>query len=267
MKNLIAVFGLIALVACSGKPTTPDGPGPTPAPSATATPVPSISPTATPTASPTATPSKDGVDYRSCDTSIKEQQTPWCTAFAGAASIENSVCRALGKDKVQDLSEGHIFSMYRVYNVDKFAENVPGNKITTADKWGRDSSSAKVSNYANFAKTTLLDIDWIGDGDIEGMKKALDEGYVLYMGHEVPADMASCLSSIRPTTKMTSGGHSTMWVGYVLDTTNKALGGGYFIVKNSWSEACGDGGYQYWPFSLCKKSYCYAYKVKSVKVE
>lgn len=232
---------------------------PTPAPSVS--PAPSANPSASPSPSGSPFNTADGIDLRQFDSSIKNQGTPWCTAYAGVAGIENLLAQKMGLSNVPDLSEGHTFSMYGVYNVDKFAENVPGNKITTADQWCRDCSRGSTTN----AKHKLNSIKWIGDGDIEGAKAALDKGHPVYVGLEVASDMASCLASIRPNSKITSGGHAIIFSGYRIDTSDPKIGGGYFFVKNSWSSGCGDKGYQYFPFSLCERMYCYFYDMQSAE--
>ena len=80
----------------------------------------------------------------------------------------------------------------------------------------------------------------------------------------VPSDMASCRASIRPSTGVTSGGHALTVVGYRLDLSVE--GGGYLILKNSWSDQCGDFGYQYLPFSVCGRSdmYCMFYSLEAI---
>lgn len=199
------------------------------------------------------------VDLRSRDSFIKDQIDPICTAYAGAAGIEN----LLGKG-VEDLSERHIFSMYGEYSVDAFANGVPGHPIALNSAWTRENKSPN-QGYLSTAKHELLKIDYLGDGEIEAMKKSLQSGHPVYLGVEVPADMASCLASIRPTSKVTSGGHAILIVGYKDDVSNNALGGGYFTIKNSWSDGCGDHGYQYIPYSYCDKSYCYMYEMSKAQ--
>ena len=76
--------------------------------------------------------------------------------------------------------------------------------------------------------------------------------------------MANCDTMVDPKSKKTSGEHVMAAVGYKLD--DKISGGGYFILKNSWGTDCGDNGYIYYPFALCKRSdlYCYFIEVDTV---
>lgn len=197
------------------------------------------------------------VDLRARDSSIKDQIGPICTAYAGNAGIEN----LLGKDS-PDFSEEYTFSLYGQYSVDAFAETVPGRPLALSVYWprgGRQQFPFVTTNH------DLASISYLGDGVTKAAKAALLTAHPVYLGLEVPADMASCLASIRPTTKVTSGGHAVLIVGFVDDVSNPALGGGYFIIKNSWSEACGDHGYQYMPYSYCDKSYCYMYEMSKAE--
>ncbi len=194
-----------------------------------------------------------GVDLRPRDSNIKDQAGPICTAYAGNAGIENLIGR-----QSPDFSEDYTFSLYGVYSVDEFANRVPGRELALEGMWPRGGRK-----QVPFATTShrLNTISYLGDGEIEGAKKALRASHPVFFGFEVPSDMASCLASIRPSTKVTRGGHAVLIVGYQDDSTNEKLGGGYFIIKNSWSEGCGDHGYQYLPYSYCEKSYCYFYEM------
>lgn len=263
MRNLI-VMSLFLLSACSHGPSV--NPTPTPSPS-----VPSPSPAASPVAIVTPTPAFNGcavvtatgIDLRGCDSSIKNQVGPICTAYAGAASIEN-----LLKQKgvlVPDFSEPYIFNLYGEYSVDSFANEVPGEKLALADEFPRSLGEVESLTSKRLTNNKLLKITWLDDGDISKMKTALKNKHPVYLGIEVPEDMASCLASVRPTSRVTSGGHALPIVMFEDDNSNPALGGGYFGVKQSWGSGCGDKGYQYIPYSYCKKSYCYMYEVEDVQ--
>lgn len=199
----------------------------------------------------------DKVDLRGRDAPIKEQIGPICTAYAGNAGVEN----LLGKGS-PDFSEDYTFSLYRTYSVEKYANTVPGKPLALASMWPR---GGKKVNPFSTTDHKLVSISYLGDGEVEKAKQALRAKHPVYFGLEVPSDMASCLASIRPTTKVTKGGHAVLIVGFKDDDTNKALGGGYFIVRNSWSEGCGDHGYQYLPYSYCNKSYCYMYEMSEAQ--
>ena len=63
----------------------------------------------------------------------------------------------------------------------------------------------------------------------------------------------------------TRGDHVVEAVGYHLDPS--VSGGGYLILKNSWGAECGDKGYHYYPFALCKRKDLYCYFVEIDEVE
>lgn len=222
---------------------------------------PTPSPTVIPEASPSPSPveSKNGVDLRSRDTGVKSQVGPYCTAYALAAALENKV-----GDHVS-LSQAHVWSFYRQYSVEAAFLSVPGNKITTEEKWPNMQRNP-YSGYMEAAKHKItkmvaIDTDKV-QTDIDEVKKELDQGNPVYMGLQVPGDMASCFATVRPSTRITSGGHAVLVVGYRTDLAID--GNGYFIIRNSWGKDCGDEGYQYMPFSVCSKRgmYCYFYSVK-----
>jgi len=240
---------------------------PTPNPTGSATPTPTAVPCISHCGDPTGNHGSSGdgtiaitdssADLRNRDSNIKDQVGPICTAYAGNAGVEN----LLGY-KSPDFSEDYTFSLYGVYSVDEYANNVPGKNLALADMWPRGGKKQKPFATTN---NKLLKIDYLGDGEIAKMKASLRAGHPVYLGLEVPADMASCLASVRPTTKVTSGGHAVLIVGYKDDASNPKLGGGYFTIKNSWSEGCGDHGYQYIPYSYCEKSYCYMYEMSQAQ--
>jgi hypothetical protein len=197
------------------------------------------------------------VDLRGRDSPIKDQIGPICTAYSGNAGIENLIGLTS-----PDFSEDYTFSLYGEYSVDSFANTVPGKKLAPFTEWprgGKEKSQVALTNHS------LLSITYLGDGETALAKAALRKGHPVDLGLEVPADMASCLASIRPNTKVTSGGHAVLIVGYKDDTSNPALGGGYWIIKNSWSTGCGDHGYQYLPYSYSDKSYMYMYDMSKAQ--
>lgn len=202
-----------------------------------------------------------GVDLRARDTSVKSQPNPHCTAYALAAAMENKV-----GDHVS-LSQPHVWSFYQQYSVEAAFNTVPGNKITTMEKWP-DPRRTPYVGYLDEAKHKItkmvaIDHDTV-EADIDEVKKELDHGNPIYMGVSVFSDMGSCFPTIRSTSSVTKGGHAVLVVGYHLDSAIKS--GGYLIIKNSWGTTCGDNGYQYLDFSLCSKygGYCYFYSVQQV---
>jgi hypothetical protein len=225
-------------------------PAPTVAPSAIPAPLVSSSPSPLPTVG------SGAVDFRSCDTPIKTQLTPRCTAFAATAAMENSVCNQVS------LAPDHLWRFYEIYSIDS-AIPATLNLITTAAEWPPNGNP--VTGYQAFAKTHTVTYTELDDQDAAVV--ALQAGHRVVWGGTVPQDMASGRATIRYTTGATSGGHSIEVVGYQPDSTIQ--GGGYFILKNSWGTDNGDNGYQYYPLGLCDKAgfYCAFYSLNSVKVD
>lgn len=264
MKNLLIALSLLLSMSAQASGAKHGVPSPTATPHIV---LPTDSPASTSTPINTPSPAQshnwwktpNGADLRACDGPIESQQTPWCTAFSFAGILENMICDH------SRLSIHHVWSFYEEYSGDEAAAKAPGHNITTWDEWTEDSNKPK-QDYLNFAKHQITAMKYIdADDDIEYAFKVLDSGLPVYIAMAVPADMASCYSIIRPTTKITSGGHMLEIAGYGKD--QKVGGGAYFIIKQSWGIDCGDNGYQYFPVSVCANSemYCYLYEPISAK--
>jgi len=201
-----------------------------------------------------------GIDLRNRDTSIKSQWNGTCTAFGGIAGLENLI----NQPSVIDLSERDSWSKYKQYSSRVFVEAMSkeGNEVCREQDWGQNETYPKDTCASN-RKWRLGDSIYLSD-NIEAALDALDRGSVVYIGLATPKDMLYCRSVIRTTTGFSSGGHAVSIVGYKVDDSIK--GGGYFIVKNSWGADCGDYGYQYLPFHICKRSegYCIMWEFQTV---
>jgi len=203
---------------------------------------------------------RSGADYRHRDTSIKSQWNGTCTTFGGVAGLENM----LNKPSTTDLSERDSWSKYKQYSSRAFvtALSKEGNEICREQDWGQNSTNPKPTCVDN-RHWRLGSSLYISD-NISQALDSLDNGNVVYLALSTPKDMLYCRSVIRPTTEFSEGGHAILIVGYKMDSS--ITGGGYFIIKNSWGEDCGDNGYQYLPFHICNRSdgYCSMWEFKTV---
>jgi len=204
---------------------------------------------------------RKGIDLSDKDTPIKKQWNGTCTAFGGVAGMEN-----LLEGKVH-LSERDMWSKYKKYSSAAFVKAakkyyICEEKYWKQDNWYPSSKCKKNRNYRLFEDVPYM------EEDIEGVLDALDKKHPVYLAMSVPKDMLNCRKTIRSDSKLYQGaGHAILIVGYQI---NKSVpGGGYFKIKNSWGADCGDGGYQYLPFSLWSRTdmYTVTWEFKAVKVK
>lgn len=205
---------------------------------------------------------KGHIDLRDKDTQIVEQWDSTCTAHGLAAVVENAIGNRI------KLSERHIWDAYHVYSCDAAIKAWTNNGcITVNDKWPHGSASPK-SDYlrADFCNTFLKKASY-WDNDIQSAIDNIDYGRPIYLATEVSNSMYACDIAINPDSGDSGGGHALAIVGYHFDESIK--GGGYFIVKNSWGQDCGDKGYQYLPFYHCQRNdlYCLFWSIDEVKVD
>jgi len=229
-------------------------PEPEPLPSPTPSAMPSIAPSPDPMPSVAPSPSS-AVDLRACDTPIKSQVGPRCTAWGTTSAVENLRCKG------GDLSERHVWSWYKQYSSEASvnASVVPGHFATTEAMWP-SANDSPWSGYLDPKYTKVRAKHWAYlDADISKVIKELDKKHPVKIAHSVSSDEANCREVIRwdPSVNSdTGGGHDVTVVGYQLDPEFKD--GGYLILKNSWGTDCGDAGYQYMSFGYCGRSgsYC-----------
>lgn len=217
-----------------------------------AKPVPPPAPIPTPTTLP------QKVDLRANDTPVINQWNGTCTAHATTAALEN-----LLKHQV-NLSERYHWSTYQVYSSESSVNAAQKNPLVLESVWPHEIIT-KPSNTNIKPQYQLSSVEYLNT-DLNKLKAHLATGRPAIVAMSVPKDMMSCMSVIRESTEMDNdAGHALEVVGYGLDSSLQ--GGGYFTVKNSWSTGCGDAGYQYIPFSVCKKtgSYCIFWAFKEVK--
>lgn len=120
-----------------------------------------------------------------------------------------------------------------------------GYRLKTAwQLWNPDTKSSLQSLnlallYLAAGDPILIGIPVTPSFDAAGHRSGAESGIVDYLGYEDPVTFG--------------GGHALLAVGYVFNEdlppgVPDGDGGGYVIVKNSWSSCWGDGGYVYLPF-------------------
>lgn len=85
--------------------------------------------------------------------------------------------------------------------------------------------------------------DWYNPAlkSVPALDAASDQHYNAVQFAKDGSHQYSVIPEPDPDKVKNAGGHSVLLVGYVHDTS--APGGGYFVVRNSWSDGWGDGGY------------------------
>jgi len=199
------------------------------------------------------------VDMRAHDSEVVHQFGGTCSAFATAAAMDN---RFRQKGLQKNVSERHLWSLYGRFDADYAVEAAAKNYLTEEQYW--PISGTRNTNYkdhAAFKITQFQQHQYNMDAALQG----LSNGNPLVMAVQVPLGMSKCDAVISGNSGYTRGQHVVAAVGYKLDA--KVAGGGYFIVKNSWGKECGDNGYQYYAFGLCKRNdlYCYFIEIKDVE--
>ena len=257
-----------------GTPTIPGGqiPGggntgggnnPTPTPVATASP----GATATPAQTGGGTgPSlagalgiQDSVDMRAHDGPVVSQFGGTCSDFATAAAMDN-VLHAKGINKL--VSERHLWSLYGVYDADAAVQAATDNFVSEEQYWPIDgNASSDIANHEDIKITQSKPHQY----DMNAALQGLSQGHPTVMAIQVPSSLANCDATVDANSAYTKGQHVMEAVGYKLD--DSVSGGGYFILKNSWGPDCGDHGYHYYPFALCKRSDLYCYFIEIVDVQ
>lgn len=259
-------------------PTPTESITPVPIPTQTSTaplPLPTLSPSPSPLPSVTPPPPSPlpslvpitptiptGVDLRSYDSYIRYQFGQSCTAHAVGAGMEN-ILNKTGRGML--LSIRYLWSEYQTLNSLAALKAASSHLQVSESLWPETAPSPvmTLNTLASQGKHKLSNFTYLEDN--QGLVQAqLDQGFPVYIAVTVPSDLATCLSSIRPDTTLTTGGHAMLVVGYKEDS--EVSGGGYWILKNSWGTACGDQGYHYWPWSLCDRSdlYCEFYSFSGV---
>ena len=172
----------------------------------------------------------------------------------------NNVLKQKGINKL--VSERHLWSLYGVYDMDYAISAAKKYYITEEKYW--PVTGSQTSNFQDYASLKITQTKQ-HNYNMETALQGLSQGHPLVMAIQVPSDLNNCKINISATSGYTSGQHVVEAVGYQLD--DSVSGGGYFIIKNSWGTTCGDKGYHYYPFGLCKRSDLYCYFAEVIDVE
>jgi C1A family cysteine protease len=222
---------------------------------------------------------KKDVDLSYRDTPAKDQQILGsCTAFAMISAMENKI-----NDKNVNLSEGHLWSLYKAYSIEEAINAAQSNYITSEEHFPyrtkRDFEGNPVlvdTSKRNFesrrnAHTSLVKYNFLGQSLSKALK-ALDRGNPVLLGKSITEDMLYnkkfLIGANSPLVKKGEkhAGHALSIVGYELD--KKVKGGGFLKVKNSWGTDVGKRGYHKIPFNHCRKDMrglCYMWSVSEVE--
>lgn len=202
---------------------------------------------------------KTKVDLRYRDTATKRQFGSTCSAFGLAASMEN----ALFQIQPTDLSERHLWNKYRKYSSKSAIKAALTKGAITDEEFWPMTDIFPNYGYKKYAKALLKNAPYI-DTKVDLAIKALDQNKPVYLGLSVTDSLYACHKVVDPKSPPNGGGHAVSIVGYGLDQA--IPGGGYFIIKNSWSADCGDHGYQYVPFNYCSRDdmYCIMWVIDEV---
>ena len=214
----------------------------------------------------------NSVDLRPWDNPIQnQQQEGMCTAFAIAAVLESKIATTGGTR--MKLSERHIWSFFKVPNIQLALRSIDNKAIFTDDVWPFDTTRPRKQVAEKSARfKALLPDDVLGLAidtiTVNNAMEMLALGVPLVLATETTKAFESPTLNrgahrghIGVGAASTDRGHAMAIVGYKKDIT--IAGGGYFIIRNSWGKDWGDRGYGYLPFDHCRAHPCVAWIIAS----
>jgi hypothetical protein len=210
-------------------------------------------------------PHGETVDFRWKDTAVKRQFGGTCSTFGLVAAMENLLGGSI------DLSERHGWSMYAQYSSRKALETFSRRGVVEEQYWPIQDVCAK-PNIQESPRYRLGRFRAHG-AQVSAALDSLDRGIPIYMAFTTPKEMRACRTVTSPNFKILrnrwgiKSAHAVAVVGYRIDRSIQ--GGGYFLVKNSWGDSCGDGGYQWYPFQGCwrRNTYCTLWSIDEVEID
>lgn len=185
------------------------------------------------------------VDRRNCDTRVVNQIGGSCTSHAITNAMDNLFC----KPTILDASNEDLWNKYKKYSTWTGIQAATNNKICEEKYFPNGGSRS--GNCAPNSHIKLTSYDYIAN-DIDKARAYLDQGIPLVYSGKVTRSWSNCDSMIDPNSSPTGGGHAVLTTGY--RDVPDMLGGGYFIIKNSWGTRCGDKGYQYLPYHYLNRT-------------
>jgi len=178
------------------------------------------------------------VSLRTKDTPVKRQWNGTCTTFGTIGAMEN----LLGGQV--HLSERSLWDFYGKYSTSTAIRVASQYYVLNEEYWPQNESRIP-GDYEDFGRYRLKSSEYLGN-DYLRVLKAMDSGFPCVVGLSTPKDLRDGKTQIERTSKVSRrGGHAMCVSGYKV-----AEGRCYFLVKNSWGTAIGDGGYQYIDFEL-----------------
>lgn len=205
-----------------------------------------------------APPSPQSWDFRSDDSPVKDQGSlGFCTAFSTVA-VQEHVYKASHAGTVVSLSEDHLWSMYQQYDSGAATQAAAANFISFEAQWPYNPNVfvnrvIKPQGHVHVAQWTTL------DQGVSQIVQMLKTGVPVVFSLDVSAAFMKTGSDGFVSAKRSRivGGHAIEAAGVVENDLLGSYGGGYFILKNSWSTAAGDKGYYYLPYNYCAQFTCY----------
>jgi hypothetical protein len=153
------------------------------------------------------------------------------------------------------------------YQVPDINPNSQGYRLKSShviwDHNDRATSFARILIYLAMGDPVLIQVPVLDQFDA-----AFETGYVNYVAGDVDDDSIGKKSTNR-------GNHIMHVVSYIDNNDLSELvpgapegaGGGYLIVKNSWTNCWGDGGYIYLPYNFIKEYTQFASVLKAIRID
>jgi C1A family cysteine protease len=187
----------------------------------------------------------DDVDLRSLDTAVKNQgQEGLCTSFATVAAMESD---ALIAKKPLDLSERHLWNLYRQYYTEKALTASTKKWVTTEARWPYSKTAKPRTTIAGVAKNK----SYQALPNFPAVYTAIASNKPVVLSVETNTSWSNPYKGVLAVKGTRQGGHAVKLSGF-FDTAR----GRYLIIKNSWGSAYGDAGYVYLPENYCASYWC-----------
>lgn len=195
------------------------------------------------------------IDLRKWSPPVRDQGSAGTCGVFSIGSLFD-IRAKIDKDMSLDTSETHIAESYSASDLVDFLQS---NYIVRESDWPYDPANFDYNGYTNMRVPEVLKAKGVvkaGKYKIvnqwEDLFKALQAGYpVNLMVYDAQplfdADDTGYITESPNSKKQ----HYVSVVG--MKFSNKASGGGWLIIRNSWGEDWGDHGYGYLPFAFCQQ--------------
>jgi C1A family cysteine protease len=154
---------------------------------------------------------------------------------------------------------------------DYYHETYPGFYCSETEAQGGGYDNRQQDPYAASATGASIGESHQLYASVDRVRQALYRGYPVILSFNANSDFLAAtykggvVSWVFKVPGCSSGvcGHAVLAIGYQDD--EDIQGGGYIIIKNSWGENWGDGGYAYLTYEWLENSILDAQAVKSIK--